>query len=169
MAQPRKKAHELIAERLEAQKTGAPTSEESGDDRDLADPDVQNRIMHPDGTKVALSDASLTVYPYTLEFEGRAYGFCSAVMADAYGAGARSMMELGLRIAALILRRADYKAELLMLVAIASGRPGVMDEKKAEPIAKELLASCKPKDYVELFHAVFDLSGMKDTPKPLGE
>jgi hypothetical protein len=124
--------------------------------------------MNPHGGKVQLSFGDLTVFPLTLEYEARAYGFCSAVMADAYGAGARSLMEIGFRISAIILRRSDYKAELLTLAGIASGRPGVMDDDKAKPIAAELLGKCKPKDYVELFHAIFQLSGLQEAPKPMG-
>ena len=160
-----KKHYEKVAEHLKSQAEG---EEPKPAQDDLDSREVQDEIMNPNGTPIDLSFGKFTVFPLTLEYEARAYGLCSAIMADSYGAGARSLMEIGFRISAVILRRSDYKRELLTLAGIASGRPGTMDEQKAEVIAKDLLGKCKGKDYVDLFHAIFRLSGLKEVPKPMG-
>lgn len=168
----RKKLHEQIAESLHAEKTGEPASETQANEQqnDLDKPEVQERIMNPDGTAIKLSYGEIVVYPYAMRNKRRASGFLAQVFADAVGAGARSRDELELRTASLLMRREDLERELFRLAAVACFKPGSFkdDEDQAAktlPILAELQDRCTSNDVFAVFAVVTELAEFK-APKP---
>jgi hypothetical protein len=169
---PTKKYHEKLAENLKAIQNGEPLPDEKAEaakakrKSELDDAKRQAEIMDPEGAVVALSFGELRLYPFAMFDQATAQGYCSGVNADVFGQGARNSLEFAYRVSASILKSAQNKRELLSLVAIATGKPGEIDnDEKAAPIARDLSQKCSPDDYVILYREIRERAAVKRDPK----
>jgi hypothetical protein len=131
---------------------------------DLDDSHEQDKIMDPPGNHVTVSWGTFKLYPFTIVMRRRASSFVNRILANTYGAGARSASELALRISSILTASDEVEHELLRFAAFAMSKPGAIIEENIEPIIAEMSAQASEDDIALLFNELVTLTKVVNLP-----